>query len=152
MDLNTRGRYAVMAMADLTKNGVERAISLHEIAERQGLSEAYLGQIFASLRHAGLVVSVRGRGGGYQLARAAKHIMVSEVMAAVDEQTNMTRCGVGSTVGCVGNKPCLTHNLWAALGQHIEIFLARISLQDVIENGSSLHAISGHLQIGIAAE
>ncbi len=138
VELNTRGRYAVMAMADLAKFGVARAVALSEIAERQQLSEAYLGQIFAQLRQAGLVDSVRGRSGGYQLARAADEIMVADVMAAVDERTHMTRCSVGSGNGCVGDERCLTHGLWAALGRHIAKFLAEVSLQDVIEYGPLL--------------
>ena len=135
MELNTRGRYAVMAMADLAKHGGERAIALPEIAERQQLSEAYLGQIFAQLRQAGLVESLRGRGGGYQLARPASEIMVADVMFAVDEQTRMTRCAIGSNVGCVGEERCLTHGLWAALSRHIQGFLSDISLEDVVRGG-----------------
>ena len=134
MELKTRGRYAVMAMADLSKHGIQRAVSLNEIAERQGLSETYLGQIFVDLRHAGLVESVRGRSGGYKLARPADRITVAEVMAAVDEQTSMTRCHASTGLGCVDSKQCLTHGLWAALGHHIEMFLTQVSLQDVIDN------------------
>ncbi len=144
VELNTRGRYAVMAMADLAKYGTERAVALGEIAERQELSEAYLGQIFAQLRQAGLVESVRGRSGGYQLGRPAAQIMVADVMAAVDERTRMTRCAMGANAGCVGEERCLTHGLWAALGRHIELFLADVSLQDVVDNGPALQfAASG---------
>lgn len=148
MELNTRGRYAVMAMADLAKYGADRAVALPEIADRQQLSEAYLGQIFSQLRQAGLVESLRGRGGGYQLARPAIEIMVSDVMFAVDEQTRMTRCTVGSSVGCVGEERCLTHGLWAALSRHIEGFLSGVSIQDVIDGGPRLVtapvALNGH--------
>ena len=156
MELNTRGRYAVMAMADLAKFGTDRAVALSEIAGRQQLSEAYLGQIFAQLRQAGLVESLRGRSGGYQLARAAGSIMVADVMAAVDEHTRMTRCAAGSPIGCVGEERCLTHGLWAALGHHIETFLADVSLQDVIDGGPALAAAgtrsSASSAKGIAAE
>jgi len=138
VDLNTRGRYAVMAMADLTKYGVTRAISLSEIADRQKLSEAYLGQIFTQLRQAGLVESMRGRSGGYQLARPAKDITVADVMTAVEERTRMTRCSIDSGIGCVGDKQCLTHGLWAALERNIELFLSDVSMQDIIDNGPAL--------------
>ena len=127
-----------MAMADLAKNGCDRAVALSEIARRQQLSEAYLGQIFVQLRQAGLVESLRGRAGGYQLARGARTIMVADVMAAVDECTKMTRCVAGSQIGCVGEERCLTHGLWAALGRHIETFLSDVSLQDVIDGGPAL--------------
>ena len=145
MELNTRGRYAVMAMADLAKHGGNRAIALPEIAERQQLSEAYLGQIFAQLRQAGLVESLRGRGGGYQLARPASQIMIADVMFAVDEQTRMTRCAVGSSVGCVGEERCLTHGLWAALSRHIQGFLSDVSLEDVVHGGPALAQVPSRI-------
>ncbi|MGI9524430.1 MAG: Rrf2 family transcriptional regulator [Hyphomicrobiaceae bacterium] len=140
MELNTRGRYAVMAMADLAKFGDERAVTLAEIAQRQELSEAYLGQIFGQLRQSGLVKSIRGRSGGYRLARPADRIAVVEVMAAVEESTRMTRCGSGSSIGCIGEERCLTHGLWAALSQHIASFLGEVSLKDVVEGRSAIHA------------
>lgn len=152
LELNTRGRYAVMAMADLAKNGRDRAVALSEIAARQELSEAYLGQIFGQLRQAGLVASVRGRGGGYQLARPAAETMVGEVMAAVDEQTRMTRCTFGSSAGCVGEERCLTHGLWAALSRHIEVFLGDVSLQDVIDGGPTMQLISSRMMSGDRVE
>lgn len=132
MDLNTRGRYAVMAMADLAKYGAGGAVPLSAIAERQQISLAYLEQIFLRLRRAGLVESARGRSGGYRLARAAAAITVAEVMSAVEEDTRMTRCG-GSSAGCVGERRCLTHDLWEALGERIEMFMAEVSLQDVLD-------------------
>lgn len=160
MELNTRGRYAVMAMADIAKYGPQsgraEAVALSAIAERQRLSVAYLEQIFGQLRHAGLVESVRGRGGGYRLARAAERIAVADVMAAVDEDTRMTRCALGSDVGgCVGEARCLTHGLWHALGAHIEAFLAGVTLRDVIDGiPASIHlaANSAADQRGLAAE
>lgn len=150
MELNTRGRYAVMAMADLAKHGGNRAVALPEIAERQQLSEAYLGQIFAQLRQAGLVESLRGRGGGYQLARPAGQIMVADVMFAVDEQTRMTRCAVGSSIGCVGEERCLTHGLWAALSRHIQGFLSDVSLEDVVQGGPALAQVSSRSTATVA--
>lgn len=133
VELNTRGRYAVMAMADIAKFGQERAISLSEIATRQHLPIAYLEQLFGKLREAGLVVSVRGRSGGYRLARAAGEIVIVEILRAVDEPTRMTRCLDGEGPGCVGDDRCLTHGLWSALGRHIRSFLSGVTLADVID-------------------
>lgn len=132
MELNTKGRYAVMAMADLAKQAGEQAVPLSMIAERQQLSLAYLEQIFLRLRRAGLVESARGRAGGYRLGRPASQINVAEIMAAVEEQTRMTRCMEGGG-GCIGEERCLTHSLWRALGTQISSFLSAISLQDVID-------------------
>ena len=133
MELNTKARYAVMAMADLAKCGaVGAAVPLSAIAERQNLSVAYLEQIFLRLRRAGLVESARGRAGGYVLARRAQDIAISEIMNAVHEETRMTRC-LDSDPGCVGEQRCLTHGLWHALGGHIAAFLASVTLQEVID-------------------
>lgn len=133
MELNTKGRYAVMAMADLAKYGGGISVPLSAIAERQRLSLDYLEQLFLKLRRAGLVESTRGRLGGYQLARAPDAITVAEIMAAVEEDTRMTRCAPGSEGGCIEGKRCLTHGLWDALGEHIEAFLAVVSLKDIID-------------------
>ncbi len=133
MELNTRGRYAVMAMADLAMYEGEAAVPLSAIAERQQLSIAYLEQIFLRLRRAGLVESARGRTGGYRLGRPAADIMVVEIMTAVEEETRMTRCMGNDDVGCLGEGRCLTHNLWHALGDHIRVFLSNVSLREVLE-------------------
>lgn len=133
MELNTRGRYAVMAMADLAKHQGESSVPLSAIAERQHLSAAYLEQIFLRLRRAGLVESARGRSGGYRLGRPAAAILVADVMAAVEEDTRMTRCGGPKETGCLGEERCLTHGLWDALGRQIEVFLGKVSLADVLE-------------------
>ncbi len=132
MELNTKARYAVMAMADLAKCGQGAAVPLSAIAERQNLSIAYLEQIFLRLRRAGLVESARGRTGGYVLARRAQDIAVAEIMDAVHEETRMTRCLDGD-VGCLGEQRCLTHDLWHALGGHIAAFLANVTLQEVLD-------------------
>jgi Rrf2 family transcriptional regulator, iron-sulfur cluster assembly transcription factor len=138
VELNTKARYAVMAMADLAKcGGAERggqgtAVPLSAIAERQNLSLAYLEQIFLRLRRAGLVESARGRAGGYVLARRAQDIVIAEIMNAVHEETRMTRC-LDAEIGCVGDQRCLTHDLWHALGGHIATFLASVSLQEVLD-------------------
>src|SRR5262245_3797829 len=133
MELNTRGRYAVMAMADLAKQGSNAATSLSAIAERQNLPLAYLEQLFLKLRRAGLVESVRGRHGGYRLGRPARDISVADVMLAVEEETRMTSCLDERSAGCRGKEKCLTHALWHALGEHIRGFLANVSLQEVLD-------------------
>jgi len=132
VELNTKGRYAVMAMADLAKYGTVAAVPLSAVSERQQLSLAYLEQIFLHLRRAGLVSSARGRLGGYALARPASAIRIDEIMNAVEEETRLTRC-LGNDDGCVGGQRCLTHGLWHALGSHISSFLSNISLQEVVD-------------------
>ena len=133
MELNTRGRYAVMAMADLAKFGAQGALPLPAIAERQQISLAYLEQLFLKLRRAGLVESARGRSGGYRLGRPANAISVADVMAAVEEDTRMTRCGGEAAKPCLPGQRCLTHGLWDALGDQIASFLANVTLQDVLD-------------------
>ena len=133
MDLNTRGRYAVMAMADLAKHGAGGTVALSAVAQRQHISLDYLEQLFLKLRRAGLVESLRGRHGGYKLGRPASEIFVAEIMSAVEEGTRMTRCFGDEAPGCIGEQRCLTHSLWMALGEHIEGFLSTVSLRDVIE-------------------
>jgi len=141
MELNTRGRYAVMAMADIASSAVDGrdsgAVPLAQIAQRQRLPMAYLEQLFGKLRGAGLVCSVRGRGGGYRLARAAELIAVAEILDAVEERVRMTRCmvrddGAREDGGCVGHEQCITHGLWFALGRHIQSFLADVTLADIV--------------------
>jgi Rrf2 family protein len=133
VELNTKGRYAVMAMADLAKYGGDTAVPLSAISERQLISLAYLEQLFSKLRRAGLVDSERGRSGGYRLSRAAGLITVREVMAAVEEDVRMTRCQGESGVPCISGQRCLTHGLWDALGEQIAQFLGSVTLQDVID-------------------
>ncbi|WP_409020949.1 Rrf2 family transcriptional regulator [Brevundimonas vesicularis] len=147
MRLSTKGRYAVMAMADLARNGADRAVSLAEIAARQEISLSYLEQLFARLRKGGLVKSVRGPGGGYRLARAPGMTMVAEIVLAVDEPIRATRCGgEASPKGCmVAGERCITHHLWEDLGQEIHRYLASVSLEDVIERRP------GQARMGVAA-
>ena len=133
MELNTRGRYAVTAMADLAKHGADGALALSMIAGRQQTSLAYLEQLFLKLRRAGLVESARGRLGGYRLSRPASAITVAEVMAAVDEDMRMTRCGGEAAKPCMAGQRCLTHGLWDALGDQISVFLDSVTLQEVID-------------------
>ena len=135
MKLNTKGRYAVMAIADLVTHGSARPVSLADIAARQEISLSYLEQLFAKLRRAGLVRSVRGPGGGYRLARPAAETRVAEVILAVDEPIKATRCPAGSTRGCTSNGGrCITHDLWEELSRQIHIFLSSVSLADVLEH------------------
>lgn len=133
MELNTKGRYAVMAMADLAKYGAGDALPLSSIAERQQISLAYLEQLFVKLRRAQLVDSARGRSGGYRLGRPPASISVAEIMAAVEEGVRMTRCHGQAATPCVAGQRCLTHGLWDALGEQILTFLDSISLADVID-------------------
>jgi Rrf2 family iron-sulfur cluster assembly transcriptional regulator len=139
MRLSTKGRYAVMAMADLARNGAVKAVPLAEIARRQEISLSYLEQLFGRLRRGGLVRSVRGPGGGYRLARGAGETWIADIVLAVDEPIRATRCaGKGSPRGCmIGGERCLTHDLWERLGEEIEHYLARVSLEDVIEKRES---------------
>jgi Rrf2 family iron-sulfur cluster assembly transcriptional regulator len=135
MKLSTKGRYAVMAMADLARRQPEcDPVSLGEIAESQEISLSYLEQLFAKLRKSGLVVSVRGPGGGYRLSRAASELRVADIILAVDEPITATRCKPGSPKGCTGTTTrCLTHDLWEELGRQIHVFLSSVSLADVVE-------------------
>lgn len=132
MLLSTKGRYAVMAIVEIAKQGDSSPLSLGEVASRLDLSLAYLEQLFMKLRRNGLVQSVRGPGGGYVLGRDANAISIGEIMCAVDEPVKMTRCDGEALGGCVAQQRCSTHYLWDALGAHIEQFLATASLSDVV--------------------
>jgi len=135
MRLSTKGRYAVMAMADLAgHDGGAHPVSLAEIAKRQEISLSYLEQLFAKLRKGALVKSVRGPGGGYRLARPAAELRIADIILAVDEPIQATRCRAGSSKGCMGTTGrCLTHDLWEELGRQIHVFLSSVSLADVVE-------------------
>lgn len=134
MKLTTKGRYAVMAMADLARFGTGKPVALADIAQRQEISLSYLEQLFAKLRRGDLVKSVRGPGGGYRLARSAEEIRISDVIMAVDEPIKATRCEIGSPKGCMGHSSsrCITHDLWEELSHQIHVFLNGVSLADVI--------------------
>jgi iron-sulfur cluster assembly transcription factor IscR len=152
MELTTRGRYAVMAMADLARHQAGEPVALAAIAERQKLSLAYLEQLFARLRRADIVVSARGRSGGYKLGRAASDITIADVLRAVEEETRMTRCSGDGEAGCLGETRCITHGLWQALGQHIEQFFQTVTLQDVIDGGPRAAGVEVRGQERLAAE
>ena len=131
MRLTTKGRYAVTAMLDLALNSSASPISLADISSRQGISLSYLEQLFALLRRGGLVVSVRGPGGGYRLARSGERIFVSNIVDAVDEGLDATGCQ--GSANCQGGEECLTHHLWTDLSRKIHGFLNEISLEDLVQ-------------------
>lgn len=131
MRLTTRGRYAVTAMVDLALHGTRGPVALADIAARQQISLAYLEQLFARLRKNGLVSSVRGPGGGYRLAEAGLSIAVVDIIDAVDESLDATRCGGGSD--CQDGLTCLTHELWSDLSARIHAFLKGVTLGQIID-------------------
>ena len=132
MKLTNKGRYAVMAMADLASNTKDGPISLTEISLRQNISLAYLEQIFLKLKNNKLVKSSRGANGGYVLEKPASEIKLSNIIFAVDEEVKTLNCKKNSKKGC-NNKPtkCITHNLWYQLDQHINGFFEKVKLQDL---------------------
>jgi Rrf2 family transcriptional regulator, iron-sulfur cluster assembly transcription factor len=134
VELNTKGRYAVMAMADLAKAALEQpSVPLSAIADRQQISLAYLEQLFVKLRRAQLIESERGRSGGYRLARPASEISIADILLAVEEKTDMTRCGQDAGEPCIAGKRCLTHDLWDALSAHIDTFMMGVTLDQVVD-------------------
>lgn len=132
MILGTKARYAVMAMVEMAGRPSDRPVSLADLSNSQDITVAYLEQIFRKLRACGLVKSVRGPGGGYILTRPSSDIFISDIVMAVDESTQMTRCEPKKTAGCMAGKSrCLTHDLWEGLGKQIHGYLSSISLADV---------------------
>lgn len=133
MKLTTKGRYAVTAMLDLALHAGSGPVKLAEISSRQGISLSYLEQLFTRLRKRGLVKSTRGPGGGYSLSRESDAIAVSDVILAVDENVDTTRCG--GMGNCHNDQRCLTHELWMELSQQIRSFLDEITLGELMRNG-----------------
>lgn len=132
MKLSTKGRYAMIALVDLAHEGENRLISLSEIAERQGISLAYLEQLFVKLRREGIVESVRGPGGGYRLARPTTEIRISEILCAVDETMDAMARGAGASGGDQGGEAQhLTDKLWERLSAHVYVFLHQTRLSDI---------------------
>ncbi len=130
MRLTTKGRYAVTAMLDLALHKNQGPVSLADISQRQAISLSYLEQLFAKLRKSSLVSSVRGPGGGYELQRPSTDIYIAEIIDAVDESVDSTKCqGAGD---CQGGEICLTHYLWEDLSEQIHTFLEGISLADLV--------------------
>jgi Rrf2 family iron-sulfur cluster assembly transcriptional regulator len=132
--LTTKGRYAVNAMLDLALNAHQGPVKLIHISDRQGISLSYLEQLFAKLRRGKLVASFRGPGGGYQLGRSIHHINVAEVIGAVNESIDATRCHQKGD--CQQGETCLTHHLWMDLSGQLEEFLSGISLADLMHRHS----------------
>ncbi|MBW5407092.1 Fe-S cluster assembly transcriptional regulator IscR [Morganella morganii] len=133
MRLTSKGRYAVTAMLDVALHSHEGPVPLADISERQGISLSYLEQLFSRLRKNELVSSVRGPGGGYLLARGAGEIFIAQVISAVDESVDATRCQ-GTREGCQGGDRCLTHTLWRDLSDRITDFLSSISLEELVNH------------------
>ena len=140
MRLSTKGRYAVTAMLDLAINGQEGPVTLAEISENQGISLSYLEQLFAALRSKQLVRGVRGPGGGYYLGREADEISIANIICAVDEWVEFTRCR--GKENCHGGQRCLTHSLWNDLSERIYLFLEDITLADLVEKSRTDEAAS----------
>jgi len=130
MRLTTKGRYAVTAMLDLALHKNQGPVSLANISQRQAISLSYLEQLFSKLRRGSLVTSVRGPGGGYELKRDSEAIFIAEIVDAVNESIDSTKCkGAGD---CQGGETCLTHYLWEDLSKQIHAFLEGISLADLV--------------------
>ncbi|MFC3121133.1 Fe-S cluster assembly transcriptional regulator IscR [Agaribacter flavus] len=136
MKLTSKGRYAVTAMLDVALHAQRGPVPLADISERQAISLSYLEQLFARLRKHDLVSSVRGPGGGYQLGRDAWEIAVGQVISAVDESVDATRCNGSSD--CQGGERCLTHSLWQDLSDRITKFLNEITLGELMSKGEVL--------------
>ena len=134
MKLTTKGRYAVMAMADLAVHQNSEPVSLTDISLRQNISLSYLEQLFSKLKNEKLVKSIRGPSGGYILEKNPKEIRISNIIDAVDEEIKTLNCKKDSKKGCNGKTTkCITHNLWDELENHINNFFYKISLSDVVK-------------------
>ena len=134
MKLTSKGRYAVMAMADLAKINANQPTSLTEISLRQGISISFLEQIFLKLKKNNLVQSSRGPSGGYFLAKLPEEIKLSSIIKAVNEEVKTVGCKKESKKGCTGKSiKCITHNLWDDLENHINNFFEKVSLNDVVK-------------------
>ncbi len=131
MRLTTKGRYAVTAMLDLALHACDGPVSLSDISARQGISLSYLEQLFAKLRRAELVRSVRGPGGGYCLGEHESHIFIAQIVDAVNESIDTTKCKQKGD--CQNGEKCLTHHLWSDLSLQIHDFLSGISLNDLMK-------------------
>lgn len=136
MKLSTKGRYAMVALADLAMQPADGLASLAEISRRQDISLPYLEQLFVKLRRAGLVESARGPGGGYRLGKPAVEIRVADVLAAVDETVSAMHTGAGMSGGVSGTRAqSMTNRLWEGLSAHVYVYLHQARLSDVIRNG-----------------
>ena len=137
MKLTTKGRYAVMAMADLASFQSGKPVSLNDISLRQNISLSYLEQLFSKLKNGRLVKSVRGPSGGYVLDKNPKEIKLSNIIFAVDEKVKTLNCKKDYKKGCNGkNTKCITHNIWDDLEQHINTFFENKSLNDLLKQNN----------------
>ena len=134
MRLTTKGRFAVTAMVDLAMRQARGPVTLSAISERQHISLSYLEQLFGKLRRAGLVSSVRGPGGGYNLAKPAPSVTVAQIVTAVDEPLDATQCG--GKENCHDDKRCMTHDLWATLNEKMYEYLSSVTLADLVAHTS----------------
>ena len=132
MRLTTKGRFAVTAMVDLAISGGHDPVTLASISERQNISQSYLEQLFGKLRRHHIVESVRGPGGGYCLARPSAKISVADIIVEVDEQVDETKCG--GKGDCHDDQQCITHDLWMGLNDALYRYLARVDLQQLVNN------------------
>ena len=133
MKLTSKGRYAVMAMADLAKSNAKKPINLTEISLRQGISLSFLEQLFLKLKKNNLVLSSRGPSGGYILSRDPDEIKLSSIINAVDEKIKTVKCKKESKKGCNGKSvKCITHDLWEDLETHIHSFFEKNTLKDIV--------------------
>ena len=137
MKLSTKGRYAVMALADIANFNFNTPISLRDISLRQGISLLYLEQIFVRLKKNKIVNSVRGSNGGYVLTKDPSKINISEILNAVDEKVKTIGCNKSSKKGCNGKSvKCITHNLWDELENHINIFFKNKNISDLVNKNN----------------
>ncbi|MEO8718603.1 MAG: Fe-S cluster assembly transcriptional regulator IscR [Burkholderiales bacterium] len=142
MRLTTKGRFAVTAMVDLAMRQTRGPVTLAAISERQHISLSYLEQLFGKLRRRNLVSSVRGPGGGYNLAQRAADVSVADIVTAVDEPLDATQCG--GKENCADEKRCMTHDLWATLNTKMHEYLSSVSLADLVEHQSGKHVAVLH--------
>ena len=149
MKLTSKGRYAVTAMLDVALHSEKGPVSLADISVRQAISLSYLEQLFSRLRRENLVSSVRGPGGGYRLGKEAGDISVGQVIRAVDESVDVTRCN--GTADCQGGERCLTHSLWQDLSERIAVFLDNITLGELMAKADVKLAAERQEQLGNTA-
>jgi Rrf2 family iron-sulfur cluster assembly transcriptional regulator len=146
MRLTTKGRFAVTAMIDVAMHGGKGPVTLAAVSDRQHISLSYLEQLFGKLRRHGLVDSVRGPGGGYNLARASDGVSVADIILAVDEPIDATQCG--GRENCHDDRRCMTHDLWAGLNDHIFAYLHGVTLAQLVtqQRPSEVAVLQDHRQ------
>ena len=132
MQLTTKGRYAVTAMLDLASSDTGKPVTLDIISQRQNISLSYLEQLFAKLRRASLVKSVRGPGGGYLLSPPAQDVTLTQIIEAVDENIDLRRCH--GLKNCLRGRECVSHHLWCEVSDQIRSFLSEKNLQQVMDD------------------